>query len=199
MEECVLPDLKEIESKMGRKVPDSLLRSLREDQLGRHKEDKVSLSTSGTLSNSSTLERLETKIQILKLEMTRLRAIDVKLMHQLLSINEGIESIKWIMEEKGTLASRESSLASSLFSLVESQSTSLRGSWNSLQDGSDGLDAISVGSYLDTLADDLPGHCTPSDFDPFSDDLCVTTDSLHSEPLNKESKDDSDDGYYCFG
>ncbi|XP_078426673.1 leucine rich adaptor protein 1-like [Cetorhinus maximus] len=198
MEECVLPELKEIETKMGRKIPESLLRSLREDQLGRHKDDKVTLSTSGTLSDSSTLQRLETKIQILKLEMAHLRAIDVKLMHQLLSINEGIESIKWMMEEKGTMASRESSLASSLYSLVESQSTSLRGSRNSLQDGSDGLDAISVGSYLDTLAEDLPGHCTPSDLDPFSDG-CGTTDSLNSESINKESKDDSDDGYYCFG
>ncbi|XP_067839758.1 leucine rich adaptor protein 1-like [Heptranchias perlo] len=198
MEECVLPELKEIETKMGRKIPESLLRSLREDQLGRHKDDKVALSTSGTLSNSGTLQRLETKLQILKLEMARLRAIDVKLMHQLLSINEGIESIKWMMEEKSTMASRGSSLASSLYSLVESQSTSLRGSWNSLQDGSDGLDAISVGSYLDTLADDLPGHCTPSDLDPFSDGR-VTTDSLNGESINKESKDDSDDGYYCFG
>uniref|UniRef100_UPI00398E3D0C leucine rich adaptor protein 1-like n=1 Tax=Pristiophorus japonicus TaxID=55135 RepID=UPI00398E3D0C len=198
MEECVLPELKEIESKLGRKVPESLLRSLREDQLGRHKDEKGAPPPSGTLSNSTTLERLETKIQILKLEMTRLRAIDVKLMHQLLSINEGIESIKWMMEEKSTLASRGSSLASSLYSLVESQSTSLRGSWNSLQDGSDGLDAISVGSYLDTLADDLPGHSTPSDIDPFSDGR-VTADSLNGESINKESKDDSDDGYYCFG
>ncbi|XP_067886826.1 leucine rich adaptor protein 1-like [Heterodontus francisci] len=193
MEECVLPELKEIETKMGRKIPESLLRSLREDQLGRYKDDKVALSRSGTLSNSSTLERLETKIRILKLEMARLRAIDVKLMHQLLSINEGIESIKWMMEEKSTMASRGSSLASSLYSLVESQSTSLRGSWNSLQDGSDGLDGISVGSYLDTLADDLPGHCTPSDIDPFSDG-CVTADSLNGDSINKESKDE----YYCF-
>ncbi|GCC26590.1 hypothetical protein chiPu_0005007 [Chiloscyllium punctatum] len=198
MEDCVLPELKEIESKMGRKIPESLLRSLREKQQGPYKEEKVALSNTGTLSNCSALERLETKIQILKRDMARLRAIDVKLMHQLLSINEGIESIKWIIEEKGNMTSRASSLTSSLYSLAESQSTSLQGSWSSLQDGSDGLDEISVGSYLDTLADDLPGDCTPSDLDPFSDG-CVTTDSLNSESINKESKDDSDDGYYCFG
>ncbi|XP_051875691.1 leucine rich adaptor protein 1-like [Pristis pectinata] len=198
MEECVLPELKELEIKMGRKIPESLLRSLREEQPGRHTDDQVVLSTSGTLSNCNTLERLETKIQILKLEMACLRAIDVKLMHQLLTINEGIESIKWMMEEKGTLASRGSSLASSTYSLMESQNTSLRGSWNSLQECGDGLDSISVGSYLDTLGDDLPGHCTPSDVDPFSDEH-LTTDSLKSETINKESKDDSDDGYYYFG
>ncbi|XP_072113272.1 leucine rich adaptor protein 1-like [Mobula birostris] len=198
MEEYVLPDLKELEIKMGRKIPESLLRSLREDQPCRRTDDEVALSTSGTLSNCNALERLETKIQILKLEMACLRAIDVKLMHQLLTINEGIESIKWMMEEKGTLASRGSSLASSTYSLMESQNTSLRGSWNSLQEGGDGLDSISVGSYLDTLGDDLPGHRTPSDIDPFSDEH-LTKDSLKSETINKESKEDSDDGYYYFG
>ncbi|XP_055488570.1 leucine rich adaptor protein 1-like [Leucoraja erinacea] len=198
MEERVQPELKELEIKMGRKIPESLLRSLREDPPGRHTGDKVALSASGTLNNCNTLERLETKIQILKLEMACLRAIDVKLMHQLLSINDGIESIKWMMEEKGTLASRGSSLASSTYSLMESQNTSLRGSWNSLQNGGDGLDSISVGSYLDTLGDDLPDHCTSPDIDPFSDEHLMT-DSLKSETINKESKDDSDDGYYYFG
>ncbi|XP_059500552.1 leucine rich adaptor protein 1-like [Stegostoma tigrinum] len=197
MEECVVLELKDIENKVGRKVPESLLRSLRENQQGLYKEEKVALSNTGTLSNCSALERLETKIQILKRDMARLRAIDVKLMHQLLSINEGIESIKWMMEEKGNVTSRGSSLTSSLYSLAESQSTSLQGSWNSLQDGSDGLDEISVGSYLDTLAD-LPGHCTSSDLDPFSDE-CVTADSLTGESINKESRNDSDDGYYYFG
>ncbi|XP_069777377.1 leucine rich adaptor protein 1-like isoform X1 [Narcine bancroftii] len=198
MEECVLPELKELEIKLGRKIPESLLRSLRGDRPERHTDGKGAPSGSDARSNCNALERLETKIRILKLEMSCLRAIDVKLMHQLLSINEGIESIKWMMEEKGTLASRGSSLASSTYSLMESQNTSLRGSWNSLQDGGDELDSISVGSYLDTLGDDQPGHCTPSDFDPSSDEH-LTTDSLKSEIINKESKDDSDDGYYYFG
>ncbi|PKU49328.1 hypothetical protein llap_367 [Limosa lapponica baueri] len=122
-----------------------------------------------------------------------LRATDVKLMRQLLIINESIESIKWMIEEKA-IASRGSSLSGSLCSLLESQETSLHGSCNSLQDCSDGLDGISVGSYLDTLVDDVPGHQTPSDMDQFSDSSIMED----SQPLHKHPKIDSDE-YYCFG
>ncbi|XP_025939384.1 leucine rich adaptor protein 1-like [Apteryx rowi] len=122
-----------------------------------------------------------------------LRATDVKLMRQLLIINESIESIKWMIEEKA-IASRGSSLSGSLCSLLESQDTSLQGSCNSLQDCSDGLDGISVGSYLDTLVDDVPGHQTPSDMDQFSDSSILED----SQPLHKHPKIDSDE-YYCFG
>ncbi|XP_007653812.1 leucine rich adaptor protein 1-like isoform X1 [Ornithorhynchus anatinus] len=122
-----------------------------------------------------------------------LRATDVQLMRQLLIINESIESIKWVIEEKGTIMSRGSSLSGSLCSLLESQSTSIRGSCNSLQDYSDGLDGISVGSYLDTLADDVPGHQTPSDLDQFSDSSLI--EDTQTKP--KHPKVDSD--YYCFG
>ncbi|NWW94730.1 LUR1L protein, partial [Rhynochetos jubatus] len=122
-----------------------------------------------------------------------LRATDVKLMRQLLIINESIESIKWMIEEKAT-ASRGSSLSGSLCSLLESRETSLHGSCNSLQDCSDGLDGISVGSYLDTLVDDVPGHQTPSDMDQFSDSSIMED----SQPLHKHPKIDSDE-YYCFG
>lgn len=122
-----------------------------------------------------------------------LRATDVRLMRQLLLINESIESIKWMIEEKATITSRGSSLSGSLCSLLESQDTSLHGSYNSLQDGSDGLDGISVGSYLDTLADDVPGHQTPSDLDQFSDSSIIED----SQALHKHPKLDSE--YYCFG
>lgn len=114
-------------------------------------------------------------------------------MRQLLVINESIESIKWMIEEKATITSRGSSLSGSLCSLLESQSTSLHGSYNSLHDGSDGLDGISVGSYLDTLADDVPGHHTPSDLDQFSDGSVIED----SQALHKPPKLDSE--YYCFG
>lgn len=70
-------------------------------------------------------------------------------------VNEGIEAVKWILEDKGALTSRCSSLTSSQYSLTGSQETSRRGSWNSLQDPTDRLDSISIGSYLDTLADDM--------------------------------------------
>ncbi|XP_005581788.2 leucine rich adaptor protein 1-like [Macaca fascicularis] len=226
MEDNPLPDLRDIELKLGRKVPESLVRSLRGEEPVPRERDRdpcggsgggggggcssgssccsfpPSLSSSSSSSptsgsprgsHSSALERLETKLHLLRQEMINLRATDVRLMRQLLVINESIESIKWMIEEKATITSRGSSLSGSLCSLLESQSTSLRGSYNSLHDGSDGLDGISVGSYLDTLADDVPGHQTPSDLDQFSDS------SLIEDPqaLHKRPKLDSD--YYCFG
>lgn len=130
-----------------------------------------------------------------------LRAIDVKLMQQLMSINDGIESIKWVMDDKEGLASRESSLTGSLYSLLDSQDdTSSRGSFTSLHDGhSDGLDGISVGSYLDTLdelAEDLPDHPSPTELHLFSD-IPIIEDKTFSKPP-MQVRVDSDE-YYCFG
>ncbi|MBN3310229.1 leucine rich adaptor protein 1-like [Amia ocellicauda] len=195
MEDVVLPDFKDIESKMGRKVPESLIRSL-EEGLHQTKDDKPALPNAVSLSDCA-LKRLESKMLFLKQEMAHLRAIDVKLMQQLLSINDGIESIKWVIDEKGTMASREGSLAGSLYSLSESQDTSLRGSCDSLHDGCDGLDGISVGSYLDTLAEDDPGHTSPTDLEHFPDGPIIE-DGLDKAPLHKDIKRDSDE-YYCFG
>ncbi|XP_036987156.1 leucine rich adaptor protein 1-like [Artibeus jamaicensis] len=226
MEDGVLPDLRDIELKLGRKVPESLVRSLRGEELVPLEKDRdpcggssgsgsgcssgsssssfpPSLSSSSSSSptsssprrrsHSTALERLETKLHLLRKEMVNLRATDVRLMRQLLIINESIESIKWMIEEKATITSRGSSLSGSLCSLLESQSTSFHGSYNSLHDGSDGLDGISVGSYLDTLADDVPGHQTPSDLDQFSDSSIIDD----SQALHKHPKLDSE--YYCFG
>ena len=77
-------------------------------------------------------------------------------MRQLLSINDCIESTRWALEERGMVvsASREGSLAGSVCSLADSQDASLRSSVSSLQYGSDTFDAMSVGSYLDTLGVD---------------------------------------------
>ncbi|CAK7292297.1 Leucine rich adaptor protein 1-like [Vulpes lagopus] len=227
MEDGPLPDLRDIELKLGRKVPESLVRSLRGEEpapLEGHRDpcgrsgggggggcsssSSSSCSFPASLPSSSSssptpgsprrspcsaLERLETKLHFLRQEMVNLRATDVRLMRQLLVINESIESIKWMIEEKATITSRGSSLSGSLCSLLESQSTSLRGSYNSLHDGSDGLDGISVGSFLDTLADDVPGHQTPSDLDQFSDSSIIED----SQALHKHPKLDSE--YYCFG
>lgn len=88
-----------------------------------------------------------------------LRSVDVKILQQLLAVHEGIEAVKWLMEERSTLTSRCSSLTSSQYSLGD---TSWRGSWSSLQDPNDRLDNISIGSYLDTLADDLDEYCQSS-------------------------------------
>ncbi|XP_064032917.1 leucine rich adaptor protein 1-like [Pogoniulus pusillus] len=198
------PDLRDVEQKLGRKVPESLARPLRGEELSGHPAADASARGPAAVSSPVTapgpwrsraaaLARLETKLHLLKEEMVNLRATDVKLMRQLLIINESIESIKWMIEEKA-IASRGSSLSGSLCSLLESQKTSLHGSCSSLQDCSDGLDGISVGSYLDTLVDDVPGHQTPSDMDQFSDSSIMDD----SQPLHKLSQIDSDE-YYCFG
>uniref|UniRef100_A0A8B9Z6J3 Leucine rich adaptor protein 1 n=1 Tax=Buteo japonicus TaxID=224669 RepID=A0A8B9Z6J3_9AVES len=97
------------------------------------------------------------------LGLAYLRAVDVKILQQLVVVNEGIEAVKWLLEERSTLTSRCSSLASSQYSLVESQAASRRGSWDSLQDPNDRLDSISVGSYLDTLADDMDEYSQTAD------------------------------------
>ncbi|XP_026208855.1 leucine rich adaptor protein 1-like [Anabas testudineus] len=197
-----LPDLKDIESKMGRKVPDSLIRSL---VAGKHHEKRDSAAAAAPhlanctfCANSGDLKRLESKMQFLKQEMANLRAIDVKLMQQLVSINEGIESVRWMIEDKGGVASQDGSLTGSLYSLSDSQDgTSLRGSFNSLNDGnSDGLDALSVGSYLDTLAEDLSDDPSPTDPDCFVDKTILDGDAFSKSPLKLRVESDE---YYCFG
>ncbi|XP_026563109.1 leucine rich adaptor protein 1 isoform X1 [Pseudonaja textilis] len=151
------PDLKDLEMKLGQKPPDGLIRWLRGDP------------TAHLLRNSPNRgprHGLGEKIKALKLELAYLRAIDIKILHQLVAVNDGIEAVKWFLEEKGMLTSRCSSLTSSQYSLVESQDTSRRGSWNSLQDPNDKLDSISVGSYLDTLADDMDEYGQSSPVEP---------------------------------
>lgn len=197
MEPGAAPDLRDVEQKLGRKVPESLARPLRgEEHPGRTAaavEPACGPAAAPSRRRAAALARLENKLRLLRQEMINLRATDVKLMRQLLIINESIESIKWMIEEKA-IASRGSSLSGSLCSLLESQDTSFHGSCNSLQDCSDGLDGISVGSYLDTLVDDVPGHQTPSDVDQFSDSSVMED----SQPVHKHPKIDSDE-YYCFG
>lgn len=201
----MLPDLKDIETKLGLKVPESLIRSLAG---GKHqdKQDKsTAAAAAGTAhlgnckryAKNADLTRLESKMLFLKQEMAHLRAIDVKLMQQLMSINEGIESIRWMMEDKGGVASQEGSLTGSLYSLSDSQDgTSLRGSFNSLNDAnSDGLDGLSVGSYLDTL-EDLSDHPSPTDLDCFVDKTVIDGEAFSKSPLKLRVESDE---YYCFG
>ena len=120
-------------------------------------------------------------------------------MQQLMSINEGIESIRWAMDDKGGVASQEGSLMGSLYSLSDSQDgSSLRGSFNSLNDGnSDGLDGLSVGSYLDTLGEDLPDQPSPTDLEPFEEKGVINGETAFSKsPLKLRVESDE---YYCFG
>lgn len=66
----VLPDFKDIETKVGRKVPDSLIRSLVGGK--RHDEhEKTTHLTHCKRRNSADLKRLESKMSFLKQEMVR--------------------------------------------------------------------------------------------------------------------------------
>ncbi|XP_048042413.1 leucine rich adaptor protein 1-like [Megalobrama amblycephala] len=177
-----LPDFRDVENKLGRKVPESLIRSF---------TGEAAIRCSESHARADDLNTLNNKIRFLRQQMAHLRSIDVKLMHQLLSINEGIESIRWVMEERGGVASREGSLTGSLYSLSDSQDASQQGSC------SDGLDGISVGSYLDTLGEDDPENDSPSDLtDGFSNKPVVEEETFKKPPHRPRVETDE---YYCFG
>ncbi|KAG5848130.1 hypothetical protein ANANG_G00095120 [Anguilla anguilla] len=95
-------DFKDIETKLGRKIPESLARSITEGRLeGTMDEKPVTPSVPFNQESTNASVRLQRKMTFLKQEMARLRAMDIELMQQLLTINDGIESIKWVMEERG--------------------------------------------------------------------------------------------------
>ncbi|XP_044056104.1 leucine rich adaptor protein 1 [Siniperca chuatsi] len=169
-----IPDLKDIEVKIGRKTPEGLLRWMREDASSLRGDAK--LATAHDTSKETGTKSLDEKIRKLKMEMAHLRSVDVKILQQLLAVHEGIEAVKWLLEERSTLTSRCSSLTSSQYSLGEGPDTSWRGSWSSLQDPNDKLDNISIGSYLDTLADDMDEYCPSS-----SESVICSTMPLVSE------------------
>ncbi|CAL1592784.1 unnamed protein product [Knipowitschia caucasica] len=156
-----VPDLKDIEVKIGRKTPEGLLRWMREEATAT-RGDANKMTVTHESSKESGTRSLDEKIRKLRIEMACLRSTDVKILQQLLALHEGIEAVKWLLEERSTLTSRCSSLTSSQYSLGEGPDTSWRGSWSSLQDPNDKLDNISIGSYLDTLADDMDEYCPPS-------------------------------------
>ncbi|XP_035189368.1 leucine rich adaptor protein 1 [Oxyura jamaicensis] len=144
--EALPADLRELTGKLGRRPPAGLLRGLRAEPL------PVPLPVLPVPVRGAR-PPLADRLRALRLELAYLRAVDVKILQQLVLVNEGIEAVKWLLEERSALPSRGSSLASSQYSLAGSQAASRRGSWDSLQDPP--LDSISVGSYLDTLADDM--------------------------------------------
>lgn len=65
--DCV-PDLKELEVKVGRKTPEGLLRWMRQDAAQRGEQSKVTRQESA----DSTEHGLDEKIRKLKVEMVRL-------------------------------------------------------------------------------------------------------------------------------
>ncbi|XP_048207175.1 leucine rich adaptor protein 1 [Perognathus longimembris pacificus] len=147
--ESQTPDLRDVESKVGRKTPEGLLRGLRGEW---EPGPRGSPPPPGAPSSGPGLGD---KIMALRMELASLRVIDVKILQQLVTLNEGIEAVRWLLEERGMLTSHCSSLTSSQYSLTGgSPGRSRRGSWDSLPDTSstDRLDSVSIGSFLDTVA-----------------------------------------------
>ncbi|XP_062260897.1 leucine rich adaptor protein 1-like [Platichthys flesus] len=110
------PEMREVENKVGRRTPESLLMWMREaadcgDGCRCDEEDNGDHSSafSGSFSD---------RISCLKQEMRRLRSADVRILRQLLAVHEGIEAMRWLMEERGSLVSGGGSLTGSLSSLV---------------------------------------------------------------------------------
>ncbi|XP_060934162.1 leucine rich adaptor protein 1 [Limanda limanda] len=156
-----VPDLRDIEAKIGRKTPEGLLRCLREEGSSLRGDAKLAAAHDSGAKETGR-KSLDEKIRKLKMEMAHLRSVDVKLLQQLLAVHEGIEAVKWLLEERSTMTSHCSSLTGSQYSLGDGPDMSWRGSWSSLQDPNDKLDNISIGSYLDTLADDMDEYCPSS-------------------------------------
>ncbi|XP_047445068.1 leucine rich adaptor protein 1-like [Mugil cephalus] len=113
------PDLKELENKIGRKTPESLVIWLRD---AANCEDGWKSDVNSRGDNGSAFpDSFCDKINNLKQEMRWLRSTDVRILRQLVAVNEGIETMRWLMEERGALASRGSSLTGSLSSLATSE------------------------------------------------------------------------------
>ncbi|KAL7387460.1 hypothetical protein ABVT39_023819 [Epinephelus coioides] len=110
------PDLREVENKVGRKTPESLLIWMRDaaDCEDGWRSDVVDRGDRGSALSDSFSD----KISNLKQEMRWLRSADVRILRQLVAVHEGIEAMRWLMEERGALASHGSSLTGSLSSLV---------------------------------------------------------------------------------
>ncbi|XP_006899041.1 PREDICTED: leucine rich adaptor protein 1 [Elephantulus edwardii] len=147
--ESQAPDLRDVEGKVGRKTPEGLLRGLRGEW---EPETAGALLLPGA---PDTGHGLGDKIMALRMELAYLRVIDVKILQQLVTLNEGIEAVRWLLEDRGTLTSHCSSLTSSQYSLTGGSPVhSRRGSWDSLPDinSTDRLDSVSIGSFLDTVA-----------------------------------------------
>ncbi|KAF7666441.1 hypothetical protein LDENG_00106140 [Lucifuga dentata] len=119
-----------MEYKFGMKTPETLLIWMKDAA------DCEDFWSSGDVGEHR--DSLSDKIRNLKQEMRWLRSADVSILRQLVAMHEGIEAMRWLMEERGTLASRDSSLTGSLSSLVTvegpaaSRDSSLTGSLSSL-------------------------------------------------------------------
>ncbi|KAK7945042.1 hypothetical protein WMY93_000770 [Mugilogobius chulae] len=103
------PDLKELEAKVGRKTPESLLMWMKDD---------AEETWRGDVDNNLFNDDMSAKINYLRQEMRWLRSTDVRILRQLLVVHEGIEAMRWLAEERGASISQSSSLTGSLNSLI---------------------------------------------------------------------------------
>ncbi|XP_038134828.1 leucine rich adaptor protein 1-like [Cyprinodon tularosa] len=108
------PDLNELENKIGRKTPESLLVWIKD---AADWEDRLASDALHREEESSS-DGLSDKINSLRQEMKCLRCADVKILRQLVAVHEGIEAMRWLMEERGISTSHCSSLSGSMSSLV---------------------------------------------------------------------------------
>ncbi|PWA17391.1 hypothetical protein CCH79_00011286 [Gambusia affinis] len=106
------PDFNELESKVGRKTPESLLVWMKDAA------DCEGWTADPSGRSDHTSDGLSDKIKTLKQEMRWLRCADVRILRQLVAVHEGIEAMRWLMEERGLQTSRCSSLSGSLSSLM---------------------------------------------------------------------------------
>ncbi|KAM3866057.1 leucine rich adaptor protein 1-like [Diretmus argenteus] len=186
------PDLLELENKIGMKTPESLLIWMKD---AAHYEDCWS-GDAAESRDPPAGDSFSDKIRNLKQEMRWLRSADVRILRQLVAVHEGIEAVRWLMEERGTLASRGSSLTSSQSSLVtvEGPGPSMspcRGSPSliCLQDPDIGEESAepadnnssNCGSYLDKLSREATEASPPSPSGSKFEVTCSTR-GRHGQP-----------------
>ncbi|KAK5859582.1 hypothetical protein PBY51_021131 [Eleginops maclovinus] len=173
-----LPDLKEVENKVGRKTPESLLIWMRDAADGENgwRSDVVDMGDRSSASFSD-------KISNLKQEMRCLRSADVRILRQLVAVHEGIEAMRWLMEDRGSLTSHGSSLTGSLSSLVTEEEASMFPCRESLSPTQD---------FTETSGEESADH-TPSTDDAdtnhkscFDMEIPESTEARHSSPSTSE-------------
>ncbi|XP_008292628.1 leucine rich adaptor protein 1-like [Stegastes partitus] len=159
------PDLKELESKIGRKTPESLLIWMKDAaDCEDHEADRGDRRSADSFSD---------KIDNLKQEMRWLRSADVRILRQLVAVHEGIEAMRWLMEERGAFASRGSSLTGSLSSLV-----TVEEHWPSMSPCRESPSPTCFQDFTETSSVDSADHQPP----PHTDSNHMSYfDVLHSE------------------
>ncbi|KAJ3594712.1 hypothetical protein NHX12_004019 [Muraenolepis orangiensis] len=171
------PDLTELEKKIGRKTPESLLVSLRDHAADRDEALISDLDEKGdaTIDNDSFSE----KIKHLKGEMRCLRRADVQILCQLVAVHEGLEALRWLEEEQrggGTPASGGSSLTGSQSSLGTAEGAC----WSSL--------SPSRTSPVPACSQDSGPGCSPPNGEPFVGVLSSPDGDTHQASNNQQRR-----------